>query len=147
MDRIRRSLRQSFRRSKKSPSLASSSSTAGGGGEGSSSSSSGTHSHQPPQWQGDENAVRAAACSFQVKVRHFPPDVKCPFHYFCMSRSGGEYSPVTLLSGSVISWHRKVFLWGLEKYRSERLLRYLRHLFRRRRKIQPDCVVLWSDEL
>ncbi|OQV24626.1 Protein numb [Hypsibius exemplaris] len=53
MDRLRRSIRQSFRRSKKSPSLAS---------PGESSSSS-----QPTQWQGDESAVRAASCSFQVK--------------------------------------------------------------------------------
>ncbi|XP_055332736.1 protein numb-like isoform X2 [Paramacrobiotus metropolitanus] len=50
MDRIRRSIRQSFRRSKKAPSSASSGESA-----------------QPPQWSNDEVAVRAGNCSFQVK--------------------------------------------------------------------------------
>ncbi|GAU94197.1 hypothetical protein RvY_06019 [Ramazzottius varieornatus] len=51
MDRLRRSLRQSFRRSKKSPST----------------STSLPDTTQPPQWQNDETAVRAGNCSFQVK--------------------------------------------------------------------------------
>lgn len=51
MDRLRRSLRQSFRRSKKGPSA----------------STSLPETTQPPQWQNDETAVRAGNCSFQVK--------------------------------------------------------------------------------